>query len=572
MVYPILLVDGGGDPNYNSQLDIIYSPEINEVTTTSVSINVQIINMGISPTSYRVVTQKLMDDGVTNSGAAVTTTHNSRPMLITGLTAGAYYKFTITALNGSQLGDSVVYPKYKMSAVSYSGGILAAGLDPKKVTPGKSYYTLSNNSKTGREYTLSYRTFPAISLTTESLQPITGPDGVTDNVRRYETGYYIFGTSVIMDSIDTSPQQGAGLGFFVSNNGSTGYFVMIESTASSAVASRKSIRILKVNGKDIKVLSDSQKNTESTFEGVYGGRSYSIDVKLKVSGDDVTIIVYVNGFKIIATDKNEYQLAKGLQQILKPTQTVALLCSKGTAAFDYVYGNRITEAKYKDSNYLVNIYQGQFSNDLLNTSFGEITYDGNFEADEVERKGVALDEFGTVVREIIKVNTKFDSRPAYPVKWSTGDNKYAKVLGYKVSNFGGEAYVLNNTSTTIPLADGEASNFYVFGNSLGLSGTLEYTTSDASEYATKEPAIFESKWLQSESDVIKLANWIKDKVINRGKLITLEVFGNPLISVGDIITIKYTYQGLAGTEKFIVTNVNHTYDNGLETSIVCRTL
>ena len=52
----------------------------------------------------------------------------------------------------------------------------------------------------------------------------------------------------------------------------------------------------------------------------------------------------------------------------------------------------------------------------------------------------------------------------------------------------------------------------------------------------------------------------------------MDVFGNPLLSVGDIITIKYTYQGFAGTEKMIITNVTNRYDSGLETSIVCRTL
>jgi hypothetical protein len=52
----------------------------------------------------------------------------------------------------------------------------------------------------------------------------------------------------------------------------------------------------------------------------------------------------------------------------------------------------------------------------------------------------------------------------------------------------------------------------------------------------------------------------------------MEVFGNPLISVGDIVTVKYTYQGFAGIEKLIVTSVSHRYSNGLETSITCRTL
>ena len=564
------MIDGEGA--YEPALDIIYNPTVNEITTTSVAIDVQIINMALAPTSYRVITQKLLDDGITNDGASVTTTSVSKPILITGLTAGKYYKFTITALNGSQAGTSVIYPQYKMSTPSNGGSTISKGLDPKQITPGKSYYVLSNNTKTGKEYTVSYRTFPAISLPTESVETIAGPDGVSDSVKVYGLSHYVFGTSIIMDSIDTAPLQGAGLGFFVSNQGGTGYYLLIESEGSSVAASRKSVRIIKVNGKDIVTLKDSQQNNETTFAGAFGGRSYNIDIKVKVNGGDVTIMAYINGFKIVATDKNNYTLTKGLQKILQPTETVALVCSKGTAAFDYIYGNRISQKKYDDANYIINLYQGQFSNDLLNTSFGDIVYDSNYEVDEVTNKGVALDEFGTTVREIIRVKTKFDSRPAYPIKWSTGDNKFAKVLGYKVSNFGGEAFVLNNTSTTIPLADGDTSNFYIFGNTLGLSGQLEYTTSDVSQYAVKEPVIFESRWLQSEADVISLATWIKDRVINRGKLISMDVFGNPLLSVGDIITIKYTYQGFAGTEKMIITNVTNRYDSGLETSIVCRTL
>ena len=47
---------------------------------------------------------------------------------------------------------------------------------------------------------------------------------------------------------------------------------------------------------------------------------------------------------------------------------------------------------------------------------------------------------------------------------------------------------------------------------------------------------------------------------------------NIIISVGDLVTIKYSYQGFAGTEKLIVTSVTHRYNAGLETSITCRTL
>ena len=132
--------------------------------------------------------------------------------------------------------------------------------------------------------------------------------------------------------------------------------------------------------------------------------------------------------------------------------------------------------------------------------------------------------------------------------------------------------MLNNTSTTIPVSNGLEASLYIYGNTLGSSGELEYKTDGLNDYTTAEPVIFQSLWLQNEADVKNLASWIKNNVINKGKLVDMSIFGNPLISVGDIVGIKYSYQGLSGTENFIVTNVKHSYSQGLETQITCRTL
>jgi hypothetical protein len=380
--------------------------------------------------------------------------------------------------------------------------------------------------------------------------------------------YFSFGTTVFMESIkDSTP--GAGLGFFVNTEATSGYFVVVESTSLSSSQDRKSIRIIKTNGTKMKVLADSQKSTTSTFGGVYGATSYSIDVKVKVKNLIVEIVAYINGFKIMATDTT---IGTGLDEVIHPTKRVALMATRGTSAFDYVYGTDIDTARYNDAAYKTNFYEGQFSNDVVDVAFGETIYNASLEEDEYEKKKTMVDEFGTVVREISTAKVKFDSRPAFPVMWTTGGNPYAKILASKVSNFSAEAYILNNTSTTIPLADNESSYFYVFGNTLGMSGDLEYTTEEVSDYTSKEPIQFQSTWLQNLTDVKSLADWIKDTVVNRGKVVSMDVFGNPFISVGDLITIKYSYQGFAGTEKLIVTSVTHRYNAGLETSITCRTL
>ena len=52
----------------------------------------------------------------------------------------------------------------------------------------------------------------------------------------------------------------------------------------------------------------------------------------------------------------------------------------------------------------------------------------------------------------------------------------------------------------------------------------------------------------------------------------MTIFGNPLISVGDIITVNYPYQGFTTSQKIIIVKVSQRFERGLETQIVGRTL
>jgi hypothetical protein len=545
---------------------------VNQTSTTAVEISFSKLKASVQPTSIEITTQRLLADG-TNDGSAVvstaTITNNSDQLVfaVGSLTSERRYKFTIQAKTNVAYGN-LLSTQIELASSSFNGKVIGSPLDPKNIGKGKSYLTISNNTKLKDEFAVSSREFPAITIPAQTTAILTGTYSVDQAMKNNTESYFSFGTTVFMESIkDSTP--GAGLGFFVNTEATSGYFVVVESTSLSSSQDRKSIRIIKTNGTKMKVLADSQKSTTSTFGGVYGATSYSIDVKVKVKNLIVEIVAYVNGFKIMATDTT---IGTGLDEVIHPTKRVALMATRGTSAFDYVYGTDIDTARYNDAAYKTNFYEGQFSNDVVDVAFGETIYNASLEEDEYEKKKTMVDEFGTVVREISTAKVKFDSRPAFPVMWTTGGNPYAKILASKVSNFSAEAYILNNTSTTIPLADNESSYFYVFGNTLGMSGDLEYTTEEVSDYTSKEPIQFQSTWLQNLTDVKSLADWIKDTVVNRGKVVSMDVFGNPFISVGDLITIKYSYQGFAGTEKLIVTSVTHRYNAGLETSITCRTL
>lgn len=444
--------------------------------------------------------------------------------------------------------------------------------------PGKSYLTLTNslsNSKISK-YNLACKQFTALTLPGEELSIYTGVGGVTQLGNLYSsTKTYSFGTSISLSNlIGEEANQSAALGFCVDPVSGDGYYLVISTTSTASSNDKRSIRILRVKNNKTKSLVDSQSRPETTYDLVTGGTTYNIDIKVKYENNSVEIKAFINGFYITATDQTRIDTnpkGGGLYQIIPPSDYIGLMCLKGKAAFDYVYASDILLSQYNDSNYITNFYQGQFSNDLINTSYGDLIYVSNSNDDEIIKKPTSFDEFGTVVREIVVAKAKFDN-PAYPMGWVIGNDIFAKVIGYKINNFGAEAYVLNNSSTTIALEDGNNFSFYIYGNYVGQSGTIEYLSNEVPENITPEPLVFESKWLQNLSDVSSLGSWIKEKVSVKSKVVTMKVFGNPLISVGDIITINYSYQGFNGTQKLIVTSVNHTYSEGLETTVICRTL
>ena len=549
-------------------------PEITFDSTSSISVKISKTNMTVEPTSYSVTYYKIDSVGAIVSGTSQTVTKTENPFTISGLSTNQSYGISVKASNGSTFGNSV-YRSFATPIEYNVAGYKGTVVDANKAAAAKSFLRMSNSSTSPKEYSVAYRTFSAITLPTTTLSNAGLPSHIQESINSYSTSYYAFGTKMFLESIIDRTKQSAGFGFFVDGQGNDGYYILIDSTETAGAVNKKEVRICKVKGGDIRVLNDTQKNTVTSLNGVYGGRSYDIDVKVKVNLSSVKINVYINGFLITATDSSGvYEDENGkssVNQILKPTKTIAIVCKYGEAIFDYVYGTDILKKSYDDSQFVSNMYRGSFSNDYLNTGFGDIVYNNSIEEDN-QLKPVGLDEFGTSVREIRKVSLRYNSAPAYPIKFSTGLNTSVKLLGSKLSNFGGEAYVLNNSAALTPLNDEKSATFYLYGDTIAPSGTLEYNSDILSDYINQEPVVFESSWLQNLSDVEALGTWIKNNIVNKGKLINLSVFGNPFIAVGDIVSVKYSYQGLDGTQKFIVTNVRHTFSDGLDTEITCRSL
>jgi hypothetical protein len=61
--------------------------------------------------------------------------------------------------------------------------------------------------------------------------------------------------------------------------------------------------------------------------------------------------------------------------------------------------------------------------------------------------------------------------------------------------------------------------------------------------------------------------------LNKGRVVEMSVFGNPLISAGDMVSISYPILGMTElNNKYIVTKCTLEYREGLTTSISCRAI
>jgi hypothetical protein len=380
---------------------------------------------------------------------------------------------------------------------------------------------------------------------------------------------YSFGTGILFASTLDEPTSGGGIGFFTNSTGTNGYFIELQTDQSNKDLKDKSLKIYKViNTKKI-YLPDSQDNASGKLlGGVLTSTLHKLDIDVTIENGATVIDVYVDNFKVTAIDSSVPNTTDPKKKVIDPTPYIALFSILHTTAFDYVYANPISATQITDSASR-KMYNGQYSSATINFAFGEkIAQDFN----SPEGKVAYLEEFGKTVRELRYVKANFSQPAAIPLYATAGINKFATILGSKFSNHTAEIFVINNASSFIPLAVGNEQQFFVLGNYVDNGSQHEYTESTESEYTVLEPATFQSSWIQSEADAKSLFGWIKNQWSKQQQSIDMEIFGNPSIEVGDVITINYAKNDLTESKKFLVTNVNLSFQEGVSTSIIARSI
>jgi hypothetical protein len=227
------------------------------------------------------------------------------------------------------------------------------------------------------------------------------------------------------------------------------------------------------------------------------------------------------------------------------------------------------------------------------------TFINNLSSNTKTQSTIFYEEFGTIMREMSYFNIKFDK--AYPALYSTIAPTFSKNKGYIVSGYtpnayGAEFLVFNATDTALALDATSGNYLRILGVSFTQESAHDLTVdeyyskrSDLSNqdginlsinpstykqeyidiknsrltYGTKSFTI-DSPYIQNYDTAYKLMDWTINKLKKPRKSVGVNVFGLPILQLGDIVQVSYRSSSVdqvsLETSKFVVYSIEHSKD------------
>jgi hypothetical protein len=109
-------------------------------------------------------------------------------------------------------------------------------------------------------------------------------------------------------------------------------------------------------------------------------------------------------------------------------------------------------------------------------------------------------------------------------------------------------------------------NLKLWTNEIIASSEPDILESLIDEANQNDVAQLDSEWVQSRFAGQKMLKIVESALDGFATTTTLEIFGNPLIQIGDPVTLSYSLNGMVN-QKHVVTAVSHSFDSGLSTSL-----
>lgn len=449
----------------------------------------------------------------------------------------------------------------------------------------------------------TFYTVPASSY----KQTITNPDGSTYQVDVSTKAGVIGGSS-------------GGLGVLVNPKTNNGYYFEIAALTDNNVNNYSgSVPINNIFFYKIERNSVATSNTDSATptllwsglapilvdDGKFTGQSrtagqqnptvYDLAVEYEDIGNTRKFYLYVNNRILAIVDDNS--------PLPHVDDNNLALFSRGSSRlmFENVYALATNYAKDASSLVQAPAANNAFGIDQVSTveafqkyamsGIVSSTYLSGISSGSTPSYNMYYDEFGTIMREAAYLNIRYDK--AYPALIAKISPTFNSLKGYTVSGFnpnpyGAEFLIFNNTDTVLTLDEASGNYLRIQGVTFTQQSQNELTVdeyfdkvSDFSTYkfdpkfSTQENALYndiktsrltygkkefslDAPFIQSQDTADSMMDWVIKKVMKHRLSVGVDVFGLPIVQLGDILEINYTKDNIdqVSSSRFVVYQID----------------
>jgi hypothetical protein len=227
------------------------------------------------------------------------------------------------------------------------------------------------------------------------------------------------------------------------------------------------------------------------------------------------------------------------------------------------------------------------------------TYLSGISSQQPPKYNMYFDEFGTIMRECAYFDIKYDR--SYPALYATMSPTINRIKSYSVSGFQADSYgaeflIFNSTDKAIVLDDTTGNYLRIQGISFTQDTSYELTVDEyfkqnsnlsdpplsgsALIYSPlvekakyneiklsrmnygKNDFTIDSPYIQTQDDAQQLMGWIINKVMKPRQSVGVQIFANPTLQLGDIVTINYKNNDNVDmvaptTSRFVIYNIEY---------------
>lgn len=318
---------------------------------------------------------------------------------------------------------------------------------------------------------------------------------------------------------------------------------------------------------------------------VLQNRWLEIDIYFTVVGDDHGIQVWVNGVQVISAVvpngsgwRHDWVDRFGMY-----------VRGNSQATFEYIYGITKPDILYDDEETFLDRISGGYVGEQWSRDYVYEVRNVRKKFKKKSRKVAQryqqrfFDEFGPIVHEVREFDVKFatDGLPVLESKLFHTNQSQAVCTEY-TGDISGAKFIMANTSRQFAVLNGEDvlttqgvgtidQKLFVYGRPVIQKDSKTVVRRD--EWAIRRrgeiETEYQSKWIQNSAEAEALAEWLTTHWTRSDSVLDLEIFGNPLIEIGDIVAVDYQ-EMTAATHKYYVTGIRNSFDAGITTELTLR--